>query len=94
MRNSFELISIIENDNETNEIIKVDILNELFEITGDFYFKIAANDIIERLDICPECYNPVLTRTIADAIGEYHGSLAYEYRCLKYCSTCGWQEDL
>ena len=92
MEFTHEIITAIKECRSFSGYDKIDMLRELSTITKNEYFEIAANEIIERMDICPKCFADVLFKQKSEIIGEYHGSPAREYSYEKVCPKCGWKE--
>lgn len=88
-----EIITAIKESREFTGYDKIDMLRELAITTKDKWFDIAADEIIERMDICPKCFADILFKPRSEIIGEYHGSPAREYSYEKICPKCGWKED-
>ena len=89
----YEIISAITRNSDINNNDKIDCLKELFYITKEYDFKIAADEIIEKSNICPNCCTDVITKLQPELLGEYGGSPAYCYQYKKSCPKCGWKED-
>ena len=88
-----DLITVIESSREVTGYEKIDILRELWKISGDIAFEDCANRTIERMGICPECFADVIERLESELLGEYGGSPAYSYVYKRHCPKCGWKED-
>lgn len=88
-----DIILAIKNSHELNVYEKVDCLKDLFYTTTDIDFKIAADEVVEKMEICPECYSNVITRLQSDFLGESDGYPIYSYLYKRFCPQCGWRED-
>ena len=88
-----DIILAISSSRQLTGYEKIDCFKALFFKTKEYDFKLAADEIIDRMQICPECYSDTITRSQSELIGEYMGSPAYERLYIKICPKCGWKED-
>lgn len=88
-----DIINVIDKSREITGYDKIEILRELHTATGELEFELAANEVIERMGICPNCFADAITRLESELLGEYGGSPAYKHSYKRHCPRCGWKED-